>query len=88
MHEFDFTQEVEFKVKTKSGETVLREPSVSEYLKYLKDIENFDGDADEIYNYTIDYFQMLGGDPAILKSLSLARLRLVNDGVNGQHEKK
>lgn len=82
--EFDFTQEVEFRVKTNKGESLMREPSAPEYMTYLKEISDDSLDGEAIYNKCIDYLVNLGGDEKVLKTLSYQKISNVIQGVNGE----
>jgi len=86
--EFDFTQEVEFKVKTTKGETLLREPSAPEYMAYLNKLGKESEDGEKSYKLCIDYLTALGGDKEILEELPLYKLGKVISAVNGDGVEK
>ena len=86
--EFDFTQEVEFKVKTKKGETFLREPSAPEYMEYLSKLGKESEDGEKSYSLCINYLTALGGDKELLEELPLYKLGKVIAAVNGDGTEK
>ena len=86
----DFSAEKTFRIKTRKGDTVLRQPVPAEYFTYLNKIkEKSEEDAEVLYELYIEYFVSLDGEEEKLRSLQLFELFEVAKLVNqGELEKK
>lgn len=80
---FDFSKSKEFELKTPKGDTVLREPTPSEYFDYLKKVSVEGQEVEQTYELYIDYFKALGGKEEVIRSLSIQQIFDVAQAING-----
>ena len=85
----DFSNEKKFRIKTRKGEAVMREPIPAEYFKYMGQVRQKDeDDVEAMYKVYIEYFKILGGESEKLESLNLFELFEVAKVINGGEVEK